>query len=221
MRFLVDLSDEVMIMHHGELLYRGAPDGLAKDRRVVETYLGEGASARMRSAPASKATTTEHDEPEISVSTNKSDQWSLKVEAAARQLLRQHHSGRIYPIDFLTLERILSERGEADRSSPVARAAQELLQARRDNLPIDQKFEFLSRVFTETQVVRKAMAVPLKEVQKSERANAVELAARNLLERLEKEGRVAPEENELRAALANLNPSPAQINVIGGLANDQ
>ena len=47
MRFLVQLSSRVMIMHHGERIYEGPPDGLTRDRTVVDVYLGEGASRRL------------------------------------------------------------------------------------------------------------------------------------------------------------------------------
>lgn len=47
MRFLVALSDRVMILHHGERIYEGPAAGLARDRTVVDVYLGEGASARL------------------------------------------------------------------------------------------------------------------------------------------------------------------------------
>lgn len=47
MRFLVKLSDRVMIMHHGMKIFEGPPQGLVKDRTVVDVYLGEGASARL------------------------------------------------------------------------------------------------------------------------------------------------------------------------------
>lgn len=47
MRFLVQISTRVMIMHHGERIYEGPPQGLSKDRTVVDVYLGEGASRRM------------------------------------------------------------------------------------------------------------------------------------------------------------------------------
>jgi branched-chain amino acid transport system ATP-binding protein len=47
MRFLVQLSDRVLIMHHGEQIYLGPPQGLTKDRTVVDVYLGEGASQRL------------------------------------------------------------------------------------------------------------------------------------------------------------------------------
>lgn len=49
MRFLVQLSDRVMIMHHGEKLFEGAPGSLVNDRAVVEVYLGKGASERLKS----------------------------------------------------------------------------------------------------------------------------------------------------------------------------
>jgi branched-chain amino acid transport system ATP-binding protein len=47
MRFLVQLSERVMIMHHGEKIYEGPPQGLVQDRTVVDVYLGEGASQRL------------------------------------------------------------------------------------------------------------------------------------------------------------------------------
>ena len=47
MRFLVQLSERVMIMHHGEKIYEGLPQGLVKDRTVIDVYLGEGASQRL------------------------------------------------------------------------------------------------------------------------------------------------------------------------------
>jgi branched-chain amino acid transport system ATP-binding protein len=47
MRFLVALSSRVMIMHHGEKIYEGSTEGLARDTTVVEVYLGKGASKRL------------------------------------------------------------------------------------------------------------------------------------------------------------------------------
>lgn len=48
MRFLVALSDRVMIMHHGQKIYEGSAKGLAEDHTVVEVYLGEGMAAHLR-----------------------------------------------------------------------------------------------------------------------------------------------------------------------------
>jgi branched-chain amino acid transport system ATP-binding protein len=47
MRFLVALSDRVMIMHHGSKIYEGSAEGLTRDKTVVEVYLGEGAARRL------------------------------------------------------------------------------------------------------------------------------------------------------------------------------
>ena len=52
MRFLVQLSDRVLIMHHGESIYEGSPRGLTRDARVIEVYLGEGMAKRLRDAMA-------------------------------------------------------------------------------------------------------------------------------------------------------------------------
>jgi branched-chain amino acid transport system ATP-binding protein len=48
MRFLVSLSDRVLIMHHGELLFLGKPAEMARDEKVAEVYLGRKAAARIR-----------------------------------------------------------------------------------------------------------------------------------------------------------------------------
>ena len=48
MRFLVALSDRALIMHHGQKIYEGPADGLARDKTVVEVYLGEGLAQRLR-----------------------------------------------------------------------------------------------------------------------------------------------------------------------------
>lgn len=48
MRFFVALSDRVMIMHHGEKIYEGLPAGLLTDKTVIDVYLGEGASERLK-----------------------------------------------------------------------------------------------------------------------------------------------------------------------------
>jgi branched-chain amino acid transport system ATP-binding protein len=50
MRFLTELSDRVLIMHHGERLFEGAPDQLAHDPTVVSVYLGLTAATAMQQA---------------------------------------------------------------------------------------------------------------------------------------------------------------------------
>ena len=55
MRFLVQLSTRVLIMHHGEKIYEGSADGLVRDRTVVDVYLGEGASRSLGHLLADKA----------------------------------------------------------------------------------------------------------------------------------------------------------------------
>lgn len=48
MRFLVGLSDRVIILHHGEKIFEGSPGGLIENATVVDVYLGAGASERLR-----------------------------------------------------------------------------------------------------------------------------------------------------------------------------
>ena len=52
MRFLVELCDRVMIMHHGKKIYDGPTSGLTRDRQVVEVYLGSAAATRLDHAIA-------------------------------------------------------------------------------------------------------------------------------------------------------------------------
>jgi branched-chain amino acid transport system ATP-binding protein len=47
MRFLIQVSDRALVMHHGEKIYEGSTDGLCRDKTVVECYLGERASRRL------------------------------------------------------------------------------------------------------------------------------------------------------------------------------
>ena len=55
MRFLLQLSKRVVIMHHGEKIYEGDTRGLLSDRRVVEVYLGEGTADRLQHMLADRA----------------------------------------------------------------------------------------------------------------------------------------------------------------------
>jgi branched-chain amino acid transport system ATP-binding protein len=41
MHAILSLSDEVLVLNHGEKIYEGDTQGVVKDRRVVEAYLGE------------------------------------------------------------------------------------------------------------------------------------------------------------------------------------
>ncbi len=42
---LIEISDRLLILHNGEVIYTGAPEGVRRDRQVVEVYLGEGGGA--------------------------------------------------------------------------------------------------------------------------------------------------------------------------------
>ena len=41
MHAILSLSDEVLVLNHGEKIYEGDTQGVVKDRKVVEAYLGE------------------------------------------------------------------------------------------------------------------------------------------------------------------------------------
>lgn len=47
MRFIVELCDRVVIMHHGQKMFEGTADRLTTDKKVVEVFLGAGAARRL------------------------------------------------------------------------------------------------------------------------------------------------------------------------------
>ncbi len=40
MQALMDLSDRIIVLHHGELIAEGTPSEVAKDPQVLEAYIG-------------------------------------------------------------------------------------------------------------------------------------------------------------------------------------
>ena len=221
MRFLIGLSDEVLIMNYGEKLYQGTPQGLAEDRRVVDVYLGEGASAQFaRRSKADKDGKATVGLAEVG-GEDVEDGWARQVFQAARQLIRQHRSGRLYPIDFLKLKRLLDQRAEDEKSTRVSRAARGLMAARSKAASLEMHFELLERMLEETQATRlqvePAPADPsLTPEQK--RARLIEQAANRLIEAQDKQGLNENDLKELRAALMwqMATNAPAKVNSDGG-----
>jgi branched-chain amino acid transport system ATP-binding protein len=47
MQVVMSLAETVYVLNNGRVLSSGTPNQIAKDRKVIEAYLGEGAAARM------------------------------------------------------------------------------------------------------------------------------------------------------------------------------
>lgn len=47
MRFMVQIADQVLILHHGEKIFDGPPSGIVSDPTVRQVYLGERAANRL------------------------------------------------------------------------------------------------------------------------------------------------------------------------------
>lgn len=149
MRFLVGLSDEVMIMNHGEKLYQGQAEEMINDKKVIEVYLGEGTSANFQKLKKRKNNNIDEDQ-NLSLEEDIIDEWSEKVESAAKSLISQKKNGKIYPIDFLRLSKIIDQKKDSNKSTKVARIAESLIKAYNNSEDLSQIFEMLSRAISET-----------------------------------------------------------------------
>ena len=123
MRFLVGLSDQIMIINHGEKLYQGPAEGLSKDRQVVDVYLGEGTSARLGIVSENKrrsksSTTTSVPDGDAGTALAK-DGANEEITSAPRHVARQDRGGDTY------------ERDEGNRPTSITRSARDLVEARR------------------------------------------------------------------------------------------
>ena len=219
MRFLTGLSDEILIMNFGEKLFQGSPDDLASDKKVIDVYLGEGVSGKIGPVRKDGVKKSENgldsvEEDSTSLKLHESDKWSLDVEYFARKLCQQYFSGRLYPIDYMELERLLEERGEDDRSTRVSRATRRVIHAKKLGEGESQTFELLKTVLEEEQNVReKNMIFSNKEKpkldldNKSLRLQTLEEATKRILDSESRHGNVGGKEiEELRAAYL-LKPS--------------
>lgn len=219
MRFLTGLSDEILIMNFGEKLFQGSPEDLAGDKKVIDVYLGEGVSGKIGPIRKDGVKKSENgleslEEDSTSLNLHESDKWSLDVEYFARKLCQQYFSGRLYPIDYMELERLLEERGEDDRSTRVSRATRRVIHAKKLGEGESQTFELLKTVLEEEQNVRgKNMIFSNKEKpkldldNKSLRLQTLEEATKRILDSESRHGNVGGKEiEELRAAYL-LKPS--------------
>tara|TARA_B100000745_G_scaffold99332_1_gene63373 strand:- start:660 stop:2042 length:1383 start_codon:yes stop_codon:yes gene_type:complete len=219
MRFLTGLSDEILIMNFGEKLFQGSPDDLASDKKVIDVYLGEGVSGKIGSVRKDEVKKSENRlesvaEESNSLKSHESDKWSIDVEYLARKLCQQYFNGRLYPIDYMELEKLLEERGEDDRPTRVSRATRRIIHAKKIGEVESQTFELLRTVLEEEQNVRGINMIfsnrekpKLDSDNKSLRLKTLEEATKRILDSESRQGNVGGKEiEELRAAYL-LKPS--------------
>jgi branched-chain amino acid transport system ATP-binding protein len=213
MRFLTGLSDEILIMNFGEKLFQGSPDDLASDKKVIDVYLGEGVSGKIGSVRKDEVKNSENGLESVADESNslklhESDKWSIDVESFARKLCQQYFNGRLYPIDYMELEKLLEERGEDDRPTRVSRATRRVIHAKKIGEVESQTFELLRTVLEEEQNVRGTNMIfsnrekpKLDFDNKSLRLKTLEEATKRILDSESRQGNVGGKEiEELRAA---------------------
>ena len=213
MRFLTGLSDEILIMNFGEKLFQGSPEDLAGDKKVIDVYLGEGVSGKIISKKKDKDKKSEIGIEAGNIDPGKMnydelDKWSLDIEELARKLCRQYFSGRLYPIDYMDIERLLEERSEDDRPTRVSRAARRVIQAHKNREGESQTFELLKTVLEEEQKIKNKNLVSIKKDQSglefdnnTRRLQTLEEATKRILDSDSRHGKVGEKEiEELRAA---------------------
>ena len=213
MKFLTGLSDEILIMNFGEKLFQGSPEDLATDKKVIDVYLGEGVSGKI--LPAKKEKIKNADEKleseefdPLKITDNLMDKWSSDVEFLSRKLCQQYFNGRLYPIDFIELEKLLSERGEDDRPTRVSRAARRVIHSKNSGEGENQTFELLKTVLEEEQKLRNKSTLsnekvdPKSELEsKTKRLKNLEEVTKRILESISSNGNIGEKEiEELRAA---------------------
>ncbi|MAV83135.1 MAG: hypothetical protein CMI90_06710 [Pelagibacteraceae bacterium] len=183
MRFLVGLSDEVMIMNHGEKLYEGLPEKMAEDKTVVDVYLGEGTSANFEKIQASKKLKKEIPLADTNIENEILDEWATSVEKVSRILVSQKKSGKIYPIDFMNLAKTLDQKKDKTKSTKISRAADGLIKAHKESANLNQHFELLERMIEEASMLRKKIPeLKIKNINnEKDRSNFIEKAALDLI----------------------------------------
>ena len=144
----------------------------------------------------------------ITLKSDKLDKWSSDVEVLARKLCRQYFSGRLYPIDYMELERLLEERGEDDRPTRVSRVTRRVIQSKKIGEGESQTFELLKTVLEEEQNIKNKNITSIEREKpglesdnKTQRLQTLEEATKRILDSDSRHGKVGEKDiEELRAA---------------------
>lgn len=222
MRFLVGLSDEVLIMNQGEKLYQGIPEKMAEDKAVVEVYLGEGTSAnieKITSARKNKGIETPIANTDLPDEIY--DEWAFSIEKTSRELIKQRKIGKLYPIDFMKLENLLDLKKEKGKTTKISRAAEGLINARKINADLTQHFELLERMIEENTHLRFRLPKTMinDDDREKNRAKNIERAALQLLQKNNENSLPKKEMEQLHQAI--MSNSKSQEPVISGDKSDK
>ena len=152
-------------------------------KKVIEVYLGEGTSANFQKLKKKKDVIL--DDEDLTLEEEMNDEWSKEVEIAAKSLISQKKIGKIYPIDFLRLSKIIDQKTDNNKSTKIARIAESLIKGHNNSEDLSQQFEMLSRAISESSSIKSSYKKVKKPINSDDnsinRSKLIEEAALKLI----------------------------------------